>query len=287
MHFPSCRKGVRYLRSGGRNDGMGWIKPLIIFDAKSDADFHGDWCFSMKPLRVWMFCILVWCGASDILTHTISYPYASFAPGCQKWIGIVAISQTLNMRFRFRSGPNGKSQNSPIARMRAWIVTIFLQISGHFFLVRLYIFHRISKKWIFNEFLGFWDATFSDVRFLHCQVHGNGGDFLQCRDLNHFSGRSDVSRPVFGVWGLPWRPTECDWMMMTCFGDPLGSCESWQVDGASWAWRLGVAFCSWNSNCREPAIGSFLSHCLLEKVWSQPLRRFFRDTTAGDKMLQT
>ena len=126
-------------------------------------------------------CFAFLFGASDILTHTISYPYASFAPGCEKWIGIVAISQTLTW-FRFRSGPNGKSQYSPIARMRASIVTTFLQISGHFFVVRLYfiVFHRISKKWILNEFLGFVDATFSDVRSLHCQVHGNGGDFLQC-----------------------------------------------------------------------------------------------------------
>ena len=123
-------------------------------------------------------CFAFLFGASDILTHTISYPYASFAPGCEKWIGIVAISQTLNMvSFSLRAEwQEPVFTNCTHACFDRHYISTDL---GTFFCGKI-VFHRISKKWILNEFLGFVDATFSDVRSLHCQVHGNGGDFLQC-----------------------------------------------------------------------------------------------------------
>jgi hypothetical protein len=131
----------------------------------------------MKPLRVWMFCLLVWCIRYIDSYHLI--PICLFCPGL--WEVNWYSGNLTNIKHGFVFAP-GRMARAPIARMRASIVTIFLQISGHFFVVRLYfiVFHRISKKWILNEFLGFVDATFSDVRSLHCQVHGNGGDFLQC-----------------------------------------------------------------------------------------------------------
>ena len=156
-----------------------WIKPLIIFDAKSDADFHGDWCFSMKPLRVWMFCLLVWCIRYIDSYHLI--PICLFCPGL--WEVNWYSGNLTNIKHGFVFAP-GRMARASIHQLHACVLrsSLYFYRSRDIFLVRLYfiVFHRISKKWILNEFLGFVDATFSDVRSLHCQVHGNGGDFLQC-----------------------------------------------------------------------------------------------------------
>ena len=118
-----------------------WIKPLIIFDAKSDADFHGDWCFSMKPLRVWMFCLLVWCIRYIDSYHLI--PICLFCPGL--WEVNWYSGNLTNIKHGFVFAP-GRMARASIHQLHACVLrsSLYFYRSRDIFFGKI-VFHRISS----------------------------------------------------------------------------------------------------------------------------------------------
>lgn len=235
-------------------------------------------------------CFAFLFGASDILTHTISYPYASFAPGCEKWIGIVAISQTLNMvSFSLRAEwQEPVFTNCTHACFDRHYISTDL---GTFFFGKI-VFHRISSY--FQKMNFEWISRIRWCNIFWCAFSSLPGSrkwwWLPSMLRPEPFQRSMQRCFPASFWSLRFA-LEADWIWLDD-GDMFwrSTGQLWELAGgwSKLSLKAGSSrYCSWKKSCREPACGSF-PHCSApQTVWSQPLRRFFHDTTAGDKMLQT